>query len=461
MKTTMKLAMVITALVLIISPLIYVSVANQLENGSHGVGLLKSADSFAYIGDNVTYSIQVYNPSDYDLYNVNVTDAMLEFEDTIPFIAANNMTGVTYTLQRTALNTDPNPLVNTVSVEAVDSEGIRSTATTQASTTIAERWLNITKTGPEYAHKGDSIKYSITIENVADTTVSNVTVMDETLGFSWNGDLSPSEKNVFNLTYVIPLNASDPLVNTATAYAEINQTTLFAESECSVDILQPKLAVNKTVEPQETFAGNNVTFTIQVKNIGDTALYNLTLIDSMYGAVPTELIPLSLSPQESFTWSFNATVTACNFNKATATALDILGKQVTACDKVFFNVKPRTCPKSMGYWKNHPEEWPVEKINICNASYSKNEAIQIIKEANSKDATNMLMVQLIIVKLNRRCGVSPEFKCQQQTLNVDQVINNAENFLCTHPFGSNPRGTARQEALDAKNILDAFNNNGD
>lgn len=461
MKTTLKLAMVITALVLIISPLIYVSVANQLENGSHGVGLLKSADSFAYIGDNVTYTIQVYNPSDYDLYNVNVTDTMLELEDTIPYMAANNMTGVTYTLQRTVLNTDPNPLVNTVSVEAVDSEGIHSTATTQAATTIAERWLNITKTGPEYAHKGDSIKYSITIENVAETAISNVTVMDETLGFSWNGDLSPSEKNTFNLTYVIPLNASDPLVNTATAYAEINQTTLYAESECTVDILQPKLDVNKTVEPQETFAGDNVTFTIQVKNTGDTTLYNLTLIDSMYGAAPPDVIPLTLSTQESFTWSFNATITECNFNKATATALDILGKQVTAYDKVFFNVKPRACPKSMGYWKNHPEEWPVQEISVCNASYSKSQAIKILKGANSKDATNMLMVQLIIVKLNRRCGVSPEFKYQHQTLNVDQVINNAENFLCTHPFGSNPRGNARQEALNAKNMLDAFNNNGD
>ena len=461
MKTTLKLAMVITALVLIISPLIYVSVANQLENGSHGVGLLKSADSFAYIGDNVTYSIQVYNPSDYDLYNLNVTDTMLEFEDTIPYIAANNITGVTYTMQRTVQNTDPNPLVNTVSVEVIDNEGVRSTATTQATTVISERWLNITKTGPEHAHIGDQIKYSITIENVAEAAISNVTVMDETLGFSWNGDLSPSEKNMFNITYIIPFNASDPLVNTVTASAEINQTTLFAEEECSVDILHPKLAVNKTVEPQETYAGDNVTFTIEVKNIGDTMLYNLTLNDSVYGAAPPELIPLTLSPQESFTWSFNATVTSCSFNKATATALDILGKQVTACDKVYFNVKPRTCPRSMGYWKNHPEEWPVEEVKICNVSYPKRQAIQILKGANSKDATNMLTVQLIIVKLNRRCGVSPEFKYQDQTLNVDQVINNAENFLCTHPFGSNPRGNARQDALHTKNMLDAFNNNGD
>ena len=139
MKTTIKFAIVTTALMLIISPLAYVSLANLLQTGSHGVGLLKSADPIAYIGDSVTYKIQVYNPSDFDLYNLNVTDAMLEFEDTIPFLAANNMTGVTYTLQREVLSSDPNPLINTVSVEAVDNEGVLSTASTQATTTISER----------------------------------------------------------------------------------------------------------------------------------------------------------------------------------------------------------------------------------------------------------------------------------------------------------------------------------
>ena len=460
MKNSIKFAIVTTALVLIISPLVYVSLANQLQTGSHGVGLLKSADPFAYIDDSVTYKIQVYNPSDFDLYNLNVTDTMLEFEDTIPLLAANNMTGVTYNLQRTVLNTDPNPLINTVSVEAVDNEGVRSTASTQATTIISERWINITKTGPAFAHQGDPIKYTIAVKNVAESTISNVTVSDETLGFSWNGDLAASELNVFNITYVIPMDAPDPLVNSVTAYAEINQTTVFAESVCSVDILHPKLAVNKTVEPHEPFAGGNVTFTIEVSNIGDATLYNLTLVDSMYGAAPAEVIPLTLSPEESFTWSFNATVSTCSCNKATATGVDVLGKQVTASDKVVFDVKPRTCPKSMGYWKNHPEEWPGEEIKVCNISYSKNEALQILKGANAKDATNMLVVQLIIVKLNRRCGVSPEFKYQDKTLNIDAVVGDAENFLHTHPLGSNPRGNARQEALHAKNILDAFNNKG-
>ena len=114
----------------------------------------------------------------------------------------------------------------------------------------------------------------------------------------------------------------------------------------------------------------------------------------------------------------------------------------------------------MGYWKNHPKEWPVEEVKVCNISYSKEEAIRILKGANAKDATNILVVQLIVVKLNMRCGVSPTFKYQDKTVNIDLVIGDAETFLHSHPLGSNPRGTARQEALHVKNMLEAFNNKG-
>jgi hypothetical protein len=254
MKTSTKLVMVSVVLVLIVSPIAYAALTNQFQAGFHGVGLLKTADAFAYIGDAVTYKIKVYNPSEFDLLDINVTDPMLEFEETIPFLAAGNTTGFTFVLQREVLSTDPNPLVNTVSVEAIDTEGAYSTASTQAVTTIAEKWLNITKTGPEFAHVGDAVTYTVVVENVGESDLAGVTVNDEMLGFGWMGDLAVAESNVFNVTYVAPRNASDPLTNVVTAYAEANETTVYAESEWSVDILHPRLAVKKMVEPQEVCA---------------------------------------------------------------------------------------------------------------------------------------------------------------------------------------------------------------
>jgi uncharacterized repeat protein (TIGR01451 family) len=459
MKFSKKFAIVSVVIMLVISPIAFAALSNQFQTGAHGVGLLKTADAFAYIGDSVTYQIQVYNPSEFDLLNINVTDSMLELEETIPFLAAGNTTGVTFELEREVLGTDPNPLVNTVTVEAVDTEGSYSTATTQASTTIAEKWLNITKTGPESAHVGDAIVYTIVVENVGESDIANVTVTDEMLGFSWIGDLSVDESNVFNITYVIPRNASDPLTNVVTAYAEVDDTTIYAESECSVDLLHPRLTVKKTVEPNEVSAEQNVTFTIAVNNTGDAILYNLTLSDSIYGDAPVDTIPEMLAPEESFTWTFNATVeNRCFVNKATATGIDALGKKVCDSDQVNVTVKPQCCPRSKGYWKNHPKAWPVEEITVGNITYTKRQAIKILEGANSKDATCMLLAQLITAKLNRICGAYSAFKCQNTTVNVDRVIGNSEDFLSRHPFESNPRGDARKDALQLKDWLDAYNN---
>jgi hypothetical protein len=462
MKTSAKLVIVAVVLVLIVSPIAYAALSSQLEAGSHGIGLLKTADAFAYVGDNVTYQIKVYNPSEFDLFNVNVSDPMLDLEETVPFLAAGNTTGVTFVMEREVLGTDPNPLVNTASVEAVDSEGAYSTASTQAVTAIAEKWLEVTKTGPEFAHVGDAVTYTIVVENVGEADLANVTVNDEMLGFGWVGDLAVAESNVFTVTYVVPRNASDPLTNAVTAYAEVNETSVYAESECSVDILHPMLTVKKIVEPEEVFADQNVTFTIAVNNTGDADLYNLTLTDSMYGDAPAEVIPEMLAPGEAFSWSFNATVNSyCFVNKAKATGADALGRTVCDGDKVNVYVKPPVCPRSKGYWKNHPEAWNCEDVEVGNVTYSKNEAMNLLKEANSKDATYMLSAQLIAAKLNRKCGATSVFIYGYKEVNVDTVIVNVNVFLGRYPVGMNPQGNARQEALSLQDLLDAYNSQGE
>lgn len=457
---TKKTAGLIITVVLIAASLAYVF-ANQSPQNFHGIGVLKSADPFAYVGDMVTYVIKVFNPSDVDLHDINVTDMMLDLNETIPFMAAGNTTGVTYALQREVLETDPNPLINTVTVEALDEEGAYSTASTQAMTTIAQRLIDIQKTGPEFAHEGDHVKYSIVITNLADSPIANATVNDEMLGFSWKGDLAVEEINVFNLTYVVPADAEDPLTNTATVFAKLDETVIYDEDSWTVDILHPELEVMKTADPSKVWAGENVTYTIVVTNTGDTTLFNMTLIDSIYGDAPTALIPSSLATGESFVWSFNASVSTCVVNKATATGVDALGMKVTARDKAFVEAKPKFVPRSMGYWKNHPAAWPVNEIEIGNVTYSKEQALEMLNQANARDATRMLAAQLIAAKLNRLSEASPFFKYFNQLTNIDDVIENTDAFLAAHPLGSDPQGDARQQALQLKDMLDAYNNSGE
>ncbi len=349
---------VLSATIALVTVSFAYALAGEMHPNSHGIGVLKSADSFAYIGDLVTYQIRVYNPSDYDLYDINVTDTMLNFSDTISFMSEGNMTGVTYTLHREVLGTDPNPLVNTVSVEAVDSEGAYSSASTQAITMIAERLIDIAKIGPESAFQGENIKYTITVNNTADEHLLDVVVEDQMLGFSWQGDLNAGEFNVFNLTFTVPCNAEGNLTNTVVTWAQLNETTIYGEASWTTEILH------------------------------------------------------------------------------------------------------RYFPHSKGYWKNHPEAWPVDEIEIGDINYTKQEALDILMGANAKDATRMLSAQLITAKLNRLSGCSPRFDHCDETMDIEEVIEEADAFLETYPLGSDPRGDVRQEALQIKDLLDAYNNSG-
>jgi len=351
-----KSTVLIITCVLLGASLMYVF-ATLLQTPFHGIGVLKSADSFAYIGDIVEYEIRVYNPSDYDLYNINVTDPMFELNETIPFLAAKNTTGLTYTFSREVLDTDPSPLVNEVFVEAVDSSGAYSSSSTQAITIIAERYLTITKVGPECTRKGEAIGYTITVNNAGEDDLFDVVVKDEMLGFSWKGDLNAGETNIFNLTYTIPRCIEGTLTNTATVWAQLNETTFYAEASWTTKILHPCIL-----------------------------------------------------------------------------------------------------PHSMGYWKNHAEAWPVDWIEIGDMNYTKEEGIDILEGANAKDVTRMLAAQLIAAKLNRLSGACPNFCYCDKSVNIDEVIDDADKFLFEYPLGSNPQDENRQNALHLKDLLDAYNN---
>jgi hypothetical protein len=351
-----KSAVLIATFVLIGASLAYVF-ATQPHPSSHGVGVLKSANSFAYVGDLIEYQIKIYNPSDYDLHNINVTDPMLGLNDTIPFLEAKNLTGKTYILHREVLATDQNPLVNEVFVEAVDSSGAYFASSTQAITEIAERVLTIAKVGPECARRGDTITYSIRVNNTGEEDLFDVLMEDEMLGFSWQGDLNSGEANTFNLTYTIPCSCAGNLTNTATAWAQLNETTFYAEASWTTKIPHPCI-----------------------------------------------------------------------------------------------------CPRSKGYWKNHAHAWPADWIEIGCANLTKEEAIAILEGANAKDATRMLVAQLIAAKLNRLSGVCSNFSHCDESVDVDTVIKDADDFLAKFPLGSDPQDEDRHNALQLKDWLDTYNN---
>ena len=61
---------------------------------------------------------------------------------------------------------------------------------------------------------------------------------------------------------------------------------------------------------------------------------------------------------------------------------------------------------TMGYWKNHPDEWPVENLDLGNNQYNKVELLKILKSPVKGNGYISLAHQLITTKLNLENGAS-------------------------------------------------------
>ena len=89
---------------------------------------------------------------------------------------------------------------------------------------------------------------------------------------------------------------------------------------------------------------------------------------------------------------------------------------------------PEACVFTPGYWKTHPQEWPVTSITIAGVTYTRDQAIRIMSRAPKYDMTYQLFTQLVAAKLNVLIG--NEFQC------IDADIEAAETWLVEHPLGS-------------------------
>jgi hypothetical protein len=109
-----------------------------------------------------------------------------------------------------------------------------------------------------------------------------------------------------------------------------------------------------------------------------------------------------------------------------------------------------------GYWKNHPEAWPVETIEIGCEVYSKAEAIALMLEADGGDKLRTIFRSLVAAKLNVLIG--NDDSC------VADTIEAAEVWMCTYgPIGqkvvtASGKKSPWRTGEPLYTTLDAYNN---
>jgi cysteine-rich repeat protein len=65
------------------------------------------------------------------------------------------------------------------------------------------------------------------------------------------------------------------------------------------------------------------------------------------------------------------------------------------------------CTYTQGYWKNHPNDWPVTSVRLGNIDYSQSELLDIFHTPVTGNGLISVSHQLIAAKLNIASGANP------------------------------------------------------
>ena len=137
------------------------------------------------------------------------------------------------------------------------------------------------------------------------------------------------------------------------------------------------------------------------------------------------------------------------------TTVEFQGRNVRDADfiddvSVISESPSAACVQGQGYWKNHPDQWPVLQLVLGNNAYNKDQLLSILSQPVRGNGLVMLARQLIAAKINSANGA--DTSCIEQTLaDADALMGD----LLVPPVGDGFLGPADVSGLAA--ILDGYN----
>lgn len=278
----------------------------------------------AHAGEPATFAVAVTNPGSVPASGVQVTD------DVIPACAKPLGTltpgqTVTYTCAGPAPADD---FTNTVKATGASALGDRLDGVASTRVDVLHPALAITKTADRAAyHAGDTATFTIKVTNTGDTALGDLRVSDpKTPSCALTGALAPGESRTSTCTAKAPIADG---VNTASATgADELGKQVTATADAPAPTIAPALEVTKTATPPVIHAGDAVTFSVSVKNTGDSPLAPVKVTDDTTTSCSRTLDGLAAGATQTYTCTANPSATTTSH--VTATGTDLAGAPVTA-----------------------------------------------------------------------------------------------------------------------------------
>jgi hypothetical protein len=109
------------------------------------------------------------------------------------------------------------------------------------------------------------------------------------------------------------------------------------------------------------------------------------------------------------------------------------------------------CVHSQGYWKNHPQAWPVTSLQLGSVTYTQSDLLTILNAPVIGNGLVSLSHQLIAAKLNVAAGSAQPAGVQSAIASADSMIG----ALIIPPIGSGFLAPATTGSLNT--TLDQYN----
>lgn len=316
-----------------------------------GISLVKTVDGARHpaddplvteSGDEVTYVLTVENTGELALTITALADSRE------PDVLQSCEQGLGSTLEPeddftctyTAAPTED--VENEASVTGTDVLGRTTSADDSAFVAPIHPAIRVEKMGPAAAHEGDEVTYTFTVTNPGDISLTDVTLTDAkcasepSLASKANGDdddaLHPGETWTYTCRYTVAA-ADEASVSNEVEVAGTDPlgTVVTWDDEYVFPVLRPAIDIEKSADPTSVSGSGTVTYTYVVANIGNTALFGVSVDDDVLGHIGDIA---HLEPGEARTVSTSVLVGpgSPSVNVGTATGEDRLGLEVTDSD---------------------------------------------------------------------------------------------------------------------------------